>query len=66
MSTAAQRRSRAVRELECSATDLLHFVETYNANATNAQGYHHAKRRELFEQARRYAAAVRRLARLRA
>lgn len=66
MTTPAQRQRRAVRDLEETATNLLYFVETYNVDAANAQGYHQAKRRDLFEKARQYAAAVRRLARLRA
>lgn len=62
--SAARRLERAMDAIESATVDLFHFVETYNANAQNAQGHHRAKRRELLELARRYGTAVRRLARV--
>lgn len=64
MSTPAQRYSRGVCEMEASALALLRYAERFAANVTNTQDRVN-RSEELLQAARRYATAVRRLARLR-
>lgn len=63
--TPHQRKQAAARRVEAATTDLLFFVATYDARASNSEHYHQSKRRDLFEKARECADAMRHLAGLR-
>jgi hypothetical protein len=64
MSTSAQRHDRAVREMENSALTLLRYAELFKDSIANTAD-RRSRSEEILEAARRYARAVRRLARLR-